>query len=286
MGQPTAASMNALERRNAMVKQARELGIAKPHTMKNAELEEAIAGVLKARQDIKDIKEAEGDPFDEIDPSLEGDHLEEETVADKLAERAATREAWLLSAVDQLIPLLEQAGCQNLRTRNISISVGFPARNIRKTIGQCWATRASEGGKTSHLFISPLLDDAVKVLGVALHELIHCDDDCVSQHAGHFRKVATTVGLTGKMTATEVGEDLAPVLKGIADDLGPYPHIKLNLGGGVIKTQTTRMLKVECLDAECPYLEDGKGYTVRTSKKWLEVGLPNCPCGATMTVGE
>lgn len=286
MGQPTSASMNALTERNEMVKLAKTLGIVKPHTMKNDALKVAIADAQAEREAAKTKSMAEGDPFDEIDPSIEGDHLEEETVADVLAERAATREAWLLSAVDQLIPLLEQAGCQNLRSRQISISVGFPARNIRKTIGQCWATKASEGGKTSHLFISPLLDDAVKVLGTALHELIHCDDDCESQHGGHFRKVATTVGLTGKMTATEVGEDLAPSLKEIADNLGPYPHVKLNLGAGGIKTQGTRMLKVECKDSECPYLEGDKGYTIRTTKKWLEVGLPSCPCGTEMTVAE
>ena len=34
------------------------------------------------------------------------------------------------------------------------------------------------------------------------------------------------------------------------------------------KKQSTRMLKAEC--PEC-------GYTIRLSKKWADVGLPNCP---------
>lgn len=276
----SAASMNALTERNAMVKEARMLGIEKPHTMKNDALKAAIAEVKAERAAKKEADKAAGDPFDEIDPTVEGDHLD--TVQDTIKAREATREAWLDSAVELLIPLLGQAGAQNLSKRIIKVSVGFPARTIRKTIGQCWATKASEDGKTSHLFISPLLDDAVKVLGVLAHELIHCDDDCESQHAGHFRKVATAFGLTGKMTATEVGEDLEPVLKDMLTELGDYPHVKLNLGAMGIKKQGTRMLKVECTEAEC---ECG-GYTVRTTQKWIEIGMPKCPAGTEMAVAE
>lgn len=276
--------MTALTERNAMVKEARMLGIEKPHTMKNDALKAAIADAKAERAAKKEADKAAGDPFDEIDPATEGDHLTdtEDTLQDVIKAREATREAWLLSAIELLIPVLAQAGASNLRNRQISVSVGFPARTIRKTIGQCWATKASEDGKTSHLFISPLLDNGVQVLGVLAHELIHCDDDCESQHAGHFRKVATAFGLTGKMTATTVGEDLEPVLKDMLSELGEYPHVKLNLGEMGIKKQGTRMLKVECSEADC---ECG-GYTVRTTQKWIEIGMPKCPAGTEMAVAE
>jgi hypothetical protein len=284
------AGMSALQERNARVQYARTLGIAKPHTLKKDALEEAIAAAEAVKAENKAQKDAEkaaGDPFDEIDPTIEGDHLEEETVADVLAERAATREAWLLSAAEKIAPMLEQAGGANIVRKvaegKISISVGFPSKTIRKRIGECWSAVASENGGTNHLFISPLLDDTIEVLGVVVHELIHADDDCESKHNGHFRKVALAVGLTGKMTSTEVGEDLQPLLKDLAEELGPYPHVKLKLGAQ--KKQTTRMLKAICDDSECPYGEESP-YTIRLTKKWVEVGLPSCPCGAEMIVTE
>lgn len=288
------AGQSALQERNARVQYARTLGILKPHTMKSVALEEAIsaAEAEKAERTAKKAEDAaKGDPFDDIDPSLEGDHLTaEETTADALGERDATREAWLMSAVEKIAPMLAQAGASNIERKvsegKISISVGFPSKTIRKRIGECWAVAASENGGVNHLFISPLLDDTVEVLGVVVHEMVHADDDCESHHNGHFRKVAKAVGLTGKMTATEVGEDLAPILKDLAEELGPYPHVKLKLGSN-IKKQTTRLKKVHCQDTECPYLDDdGKGYTIRVTQTWIEVGLPVCPCGAEMVVAD
>ena len=38
----------------------------------------------------------------------------------------------------------------------------------------------------------------------------------------------------------------------------------------------SRMIKIVC-DA------DGCGYTVRTTRKWIDVGLPTCPCGSAMS---
>jgi hypothetical protein len=55
-----------------------------------------------------------------------------------------------------------------------------------------------------------------------------------------------------------------------------FPHAALRSGlNGAHKPQGTRMLKVQC--GSC-------GYTVRTTAKWIEVGLPLCPCGCGMEV--
>src|SRR5690349_82632 len=299
------AGMTALQERNKRVAYARELGIEKPHTLKKEALDAAIAEAeaLKAKKQsvIDSNPENDGEIHDCPDcgammvfqdgawvclqPS-ESDA--EESVADALGEREATREAWLMTACEKIAPMLAQAGASNIVRKvtegKISISVGFPSRTIRKRIGECWAAVASDNGGVNHMFINPTLDGGtleatIEVLGVIAHELTHADDDCESKHNGHFRKVATAVGLTGKMTATVVGEDLKPLLKDIAEEIGYYPHTKLKLGSG-IKKQTTRLIKVHCDDMECPYfdVETGKGYTIRVTQKWIEIGLPTCPC--------
>lgn len=265
--------MTALQERNALVAEARRLGIEKPHTLKSADLQDKINLEKAVRLTERAKREAEGDPFDDIDPSVEGDHHTPEEPAQEAPQ--GTREGWLLKAVELLIPLLEQAGATQLRTRNIAVSVGFPSKTIRKRIGECWADRASENGGVNHMFIHPQLDDPVQVLGVLAHELIHADDNGESNHYGHFKNVARSLGLTGKLTETNVGPDLEPVLKDIATELGPYPHVRLNLGS--VKKQTTRLKKVACPKCD---------YTIRVTDKWIDKGLPTCPCGTKMEVAD
>lgn len=280
------ATNSALTERNERVKYARDLGVIKPHTLKKDALEAAIAEAetASARADEQRAASREaGDPFDDIDPELEGDHLAavevEDTLTDKLKAREATREAWLMSAVDELKPLLMQAGCAQLPQRNINVSVGFPKGNARKVIGQHWSAKSSDDKNTVHIFISPTMGDAVDVLGVLLHELIHADDAGESGHNGHFAKIHKSVGLVGKTTASEVGDDLRPVLADVVATLGPFPHVKLNLGEDGPKKQTTRMLKVGC--GEC-------GFIFRTTAKWVEAygAAFKCPCGnESMEIG-
>ncbi|MFG3715839.1 hypothetical protein [Micromonospora sp. NPDC047730] len=189
------------------------------------------------------------------------------------AETIATREAWLVGAVNALRPLFAE---HTVTLPTVRVSVGWPGvssrKGLTKVIGQCWASFTT-ADKTPQVFISPALADAGQVLETLVHELIHAWDDCKSGHKGDFAKLAKRVGLTGKMTATVAGDDLKAKLAEIAAQLGEYPHAKLSAGvrdGQGEKKQTTRMLKVECPDS---------GYTARTTRKWLdEVGAPICPC--------
>ncbi|WGH20336.1 SprT-like protease [Arthrobacter phage MaGuCo] len=183
-----------------------------------------------------------------------------------------TREEWLVAAVSALTPLFETVG-QTVPA--VRVSVGWPGGNGRKNavIGQCWATGAS-ADQVAQLFVSPVLDDAVRVLDVLTHELVHAVDDCKSGHKGAFAKIAKSLGLTGKMTATVAGDELKATLESIAATLGAYPHAALvNPGAGAEgpKKQTTRQLKVECAE--------GSGYKVRMTRQWLDdFGAPICPC--------
>lgn len=191
--------------------------------------------------------------------------------APELAARFATREEWLVAAVGALTPLFEEVGETVPAMR---VSVGWPGGRGQKNnvIGQAWARQAAADG-VAQVFISPVLDDAVRVLDVLVHEMVHVVDGNESGHRGRFARIAKAVGLEGKMTATVAGEALKERLGEIIEDtLGAYPHAALRSGEeGAPKKQTTRMLKVEC--------SEGSGYIVRMTRKWIdEVGLPLCPC--------
>ena len=180
-----------------------------------------------------------------------------------------TREAWLREAVALMRPYVrDRAG---LDVPDVAVSVGFPyGRGGRHAIGQCHYTTA-DGAPA--LFVHPELDEATRVLDVLLHEALHAALPDVG-HRRPFARAATACGLAGKPTATVAGDDLTPVLAGWLAKLGNYPHARVDTSK--VKKQTTRMLR-----ASCPV----DGYTVRVSRKWLEVGTPVCPCGVTMEEG-
>lgn len=183
-----------------------------------------------------------------------------------------TREEWLVEGVAHLTALFDQIG---ETVPAVKVSVGWPGGRGRKNsvIGQCWHKDASTDG-VAQIFVSPVLDDAVRVLDVLTHEIVHAIDENASGHKGNFARIAKAVGLEGKMTATVAGEGLKDVLEKTAEALGDYPHAALvNPGDGADgpKKQGTRMLKVECAE--------GSGYKVRMTRQWIdEVGAPICPC--------
>lgn len=187
-----------------------------------------------------------------------------------------TREGWLVAAIEKLAPLFVEVGVELPAVR---VSVGWPGGRGKKgnVIGQCWSPAASADG-VSQLFISPVLDDASRVLDVLAHELVHAADRCENGHRAPFAKIAKGIGLEGAMTATVASDELKAKLDAIVEELGAYPHAALAKaadGADGPKKQGTRMLKVECAE--------GSGYIVRTTAKWLEVGVPSCPChGAPM----
>jgi len=181
-----------------------------------------------------------------------------------------TREAWLLAAVELLTPAFAERGAT---VPEVRVSCGFP-QGRAKAIGQCWYSAVD---KVIQIFISPELADPVRVLDVLVHELVHACLGAGKGHGKEFRALATAMGLEGKMTATVAGPALKEQLKALSKDLGTYPHAKLDRHAGP-KKQSTRMVKVQCTQEGC----EGGGYTVRTTRKWLEVGMPACPAGCEM----
>lgn len=192
-----------------------------------------------------------------------------------------TREQWLNAAVELLRPIFKERAKITL-PKKIRISCGFPMGR-GTAIGQCWSKTASGDG-TFEIFISPKLEDEMRVLGVTVHECVHAGVGIDKKHGPVFKAGAAAMLLEGKMKATIEGDPFKqqigrPVLK----ILGEYPHAELNGGqsSGPGK-QDTRLMKVYCPACD---------YKARITRKWIEVGVPFCPnegCddfGAPMRVG-
>ena len=213
--------------------------------------------------------------------------------------RYATREAWLQAAVTQLSELFRERVGVDLPA--VQVSVGWPggrsAGRSNAVIGQCWH-RSAAADSVPHIFISPILGDAARVLDVLAHELVHAADDNQSGHKGRFAEWAKGIGLAGKMTATVASDDLARDLTDLVRwNLGEYPHGALLSGGGGFAgkpgagptdgpgggttshpKQTTRMLKASCGCDPDPYI-------LRITRKQAERGAPRCGlCGSDMAV--
>lgn len=180
------------------------------------------------------------------------------------------REGWLAAMTDALRPLFEVAGYP--LPDKIAVSVGFPSRralaNQHRIYGQCWRPETTEDG-TSTVFVSPLLSGE-GAAGVLAHELAHAATPGAG-HKGAFVACCKAVGLTdGPPTSVNPGPELAAILKELAEPLGAYAHSPIT-PLSVPAKQSTRMLKVVCGDC---------GYTLRTTQKWLDIGVPSCCCGA------
>ena len=184
------------------------------------------------------------------------------------------REEYLIACVEELRPDFVRVGAE-LPTK-IRASCGWPSKSglaiKKKRIGEAWSATCS-GDETFEVFISPVLQETVEVLATLVHELVHCAVGVEAKHGSAFRKVAKAIGLEGKMTATTAGPVLMERLKGIMEKIGKFPHAELKSSNAAPK-QTTRLLKVKCVECEC---------VVRITRKWLDdVGAPTCGCGGKM----
>lgn len=229
--------------------------------------------------------------------------------APEAADLVKTREAWLHRAVDILRPRYAALGLPIPEKLHLSIGYGYKGRGgeSRTIHGFCVSRFGSKDG-VNHIFISPEIEETWRVLATLMHELIHAGDDCASGHKGTFARVAKALGFEGKMTTTDPNEALIEDLKIIADELGEWPHgvlvaprktprapretapeVEAKEGDegeeepeGVEhsgdKAQKNRHVLLKCATPDCGC----EGYQARTTRKWLAVGLPSCPCGNEM----
>jgi hypothetical protein len=196
----------------------------------------------------------------------------------------AAREIWLYRIAEALYPKFGELKYPDHPL--VRIGVGYPTTGARgKAIGQCHNSCLSRD-KVHEIIISPKLDDSIEVAGVLAHELCHAylylylpGEDC--GHGKKFKKLATAIGLTGKMRSTIPGEAFTRFLRPVLASLGEYPHGALGKGDGVTtprrKVQTTRLKKVVCSSCQ---------YTMRVTRKWIDTAVPRCPSPDCDMVGE
>ena len=81
-----------------------------------------------------------------------------------------TREEWLDAAAAELHTLF-LAPLGHELPELVRCSCGFP-KGGKKAIGQCWYPEASSE-EAVNIFVSPVIDEDVRVLDILLHELCH-----------------------------------------------------------------------------------------------------------------
>jgi hypothetical protein len=184
-----------------------------------------------------------------------------------------SREDWLMAAIAELRPMFKMRGFS--LPEKIRVSVGFPGSGQRPRNSQepqCYAAINGKDG-AYELFVSPFLDDEVKVLGQLTHNLIHAAVGIKSGHRAPFQNCAAAMGLEPPWIATHEGSAFKigvarPVL---ANMPGPYPHARMSMADltSAPKKQGTRLIKCQCNTC---------GYTTRTTTKWIITsGAPKCP---------
>ena len=154
----------------------------------------------------------------------------------------------------------------------IQYAVGFTSHGLSNRIGEHWHPGEATDER-HHIFVIPTLNDPVAILGVLVHELCHAAAPAGAKHGPQFKRVATGIGLVGKMIHAHPGPELIPVLEGITLALGPLPHIaiKPKAKKGAPKPQPI------CRCDDC-------GYEASVTKKFLQFGPPWCPtCGVALT---
>jgi hypothetical protein len=197
----------------------------------------------------------------------------------------ALREQWLNNAVTSVRGIFHANGFP--LPDHIRVSCGFPskrARSLYRNVGEHFSPDASEDA-THQIFISPVLDDSVEVLGVLVHELSHAVTG--AGHGTSFKHCVRKVWLEGSLTQTKVGVNFRTNFAPILDSLGIYPHAKLNVESSY-KVQSTRMLKAVC-NTCVVHAPDGtvkSQYTIRVSKGWADKGLPTCQCGTQFVLAN
>jgi ribosomal protein S27AE len=147
------------------------------------------------------------------------------------------------------------------------VSVGWPRRGKRGTVGQCWCDhQMREAGERAHIFVSPKVNDPIVVLAIVLHEIIHDLVGVEHGHKGPFRRVWGQVGFAGKATECTPGDGLVAELQDVAHRLGAYPHSPL-VEGQRAEKQKTRYRKWIC---------PGCGQIVRAASDDLRLACMRC----------
>jgi len=192
------------------------------------------------------------------------------------------RETWLNAGIVALqaeVFPLAQIPPEAWDNKKYRVTCGFPlgyrgSKSGAIVLGQVFDPAISADG-TFEICLNPILYDPIKVLEALTHECGHVHAGIACGHRGEFRRVARAIGLIGPLTATVAGPALKTILRGIAEQLGTYPHAKID--PTMRKKQGTRLLKIACSDC---------GFIARVSGKWAaRISEQGSPCPVCTLVG-
>lgn len=175
------------------------------------------------------------------------------------------REGWLNGFVEAARPEFARVGFP--LPEKVRVSVGFTSTGSRSNrIGECWHDGASADGYFE-IFLKPTIETDARMADILTHELCHAAAGLDAGHGAQFKKVATKLGLGGKMTSTVAQAEWYRWALPILLQLGPMPYGVLNGGNSTAKPkQKTNLLKCEC---------DTCGFTARVTAKWISAALEN-----------
>jgi hypothetical protein len=174
-----------------------------------------------------------------------------------------------------------------MKTRPESLVFTIQSKGKKNALGWFWANRWQNGSKESVQEIN-LSAETLRECNpgeVLIHELAHAENhtlgikDCNNNvHNKKFKSMAERLGLEVKPRDKRYGfgfTDLGPEAKKFLESVKFNRDIFTMNRLLPLKKQVagTRLLKVEC--PEC-------GYVCRVTQKWIDVGLPACPCGEQM----
>lgn len=196
----------------------------------------------------------------------------------------ATREEWLNIAAKRILDQVIVPVWDVPKKMKIKVSVGFPpnARTNSRTIGVCLASACSKEG-FSEIFISPVADNSLHVLGILAHELAHAVDDCKHGHKGPFVSLIRKMGLIGKPTEALPGPALNKQLKRYIREFGDIPHARVDTSICPPRRDVNRNVKVHC--PKCSF----KFNTSRAQIRFVieRAGSVTCPaCNNAMNYPE
>lgn len=211
------------------------------------------------------------------------------------------RETWLQEIAAKMAPRFEELGYPLPKFR---VSVGFTgAGKVSNVGGECWHI-GNSADRTFEIFISPILDDPMRVADILCHELIHAAVGFEHGHKGEFATLALALGLQRPMMATTGGPAFIEWVRPFVEEVCPLPHARLSWREPIARgaedpeadndngrpvagssnakpKQSTRMLKATCKAIAPADGEGGDpvecGYTVRLSKKWADKLGACCP---------
>lgn len=216
--------------------------------------------------------------------------------------RYMVREDWLLAAIEELRPRFEAIGFPLPPVIHVSTGFALAGKvenaNIRAVT---FADFVNDDGNLS-VFMSPFEKDTAQVIMVLIHELIHVALNNQDGHTKRFREAALLLGLVPPLLSLHATVELEADALRLAAKLGDYPHAgmdklrELITGTGPRDGKTgpqsetpnskfwsapprQRNRQIRCQCTAC-------GYTLRASRKWIDVKVPVCPVDLTEMVVE